>query len=145
MRETQSNQPKTGGTDSTDDSPLGSLSDELRDEQEPADDPDTTGQESTAPNDVEQDHDGPRPKHPSEDLGARLTVNLYTPIGVRASSMFKRAAAITEMQLGEENVIEKNRHWYPLIFELGLDAIEDMNDEELTAALLAYDDEHDYE
>jgi hypothetical protein len=35
--------------------------------------------------------------------------------------------------------------WYPLIFELGLDAIEDMDDDELTAELLAYDDERDYD
>jgi hypothetical protein len=155
MRQTESNQPKTGGTDNTDDNPLGGLSDELRDEQAPTDGPDTTDRESLTTNDVKQkreqdqahdedgEQDGSRAKHPSEELGARLTVNLYTPIGVRASSMFKRAAAITEMQLGEENVLEKNRHWYPLIFELGLDEIEQMDDEQLVDALLAYDDERE--
>jgi hypothetical protein len=157
MRQTESNQAKTDEPDSTDDNPLGGLSDELRDEQAPPGGPAATDRESTTLNDAkekrEQDQshdedgeqDGPRSKRVREELGARLTVNLYTPIGVRASSMFKHASAIVELQLGEENVIEKNRHWYPLIFELGLDAIEDMDDEELTAALLAYDDDRSLE
>jgi len=124
--------------------PLESLDDELQTEADSADtdtgsDTDSVDTDSSAEDDTAES----RPKPVRESLDARLTVNLYEDIAVRSSAMFDSANATVKLHSDTGTSIEKNRHWYPLIFELGLDAIDDMDDDQLVAELLAYDSDRD--
>lgn len=120
--------------------PLESLDDELQTEADSADaDTDSVDADSSTEDDTAESRSRPV----RESLGARLSVNLYEDIAVRSSAMFDSANATVKLHSDTGTSIEKNRHWYPLVFELGLDAIDDMDDDQLVAELLAYDSDHD--
>jgi len=133
--DTDRTEEQTGRQDAN---PLESLDDELQTEADSADTDSAAADSST-----EDDTAESRPKPVRESLGARLTVNLYEDIAVRSSAMFDSANATVKLHSDTGTSIEKNRHWYPLIFELGLDAIDDMDDGQLVAELLAYDSDRD--
>lgn len=52
---------------------------------------------------------------------------LPEPLADELAYQFKLTSAEYERELGEE--MEKNRHWYPLVIELGLEQIEEMDPE----------------
>jgi hypothetical protein len=135
MRNTTTDTDRTDGqSDRENANPLESLDDELQTEADSAD-TDSVDADSSAEDDAAES----RPNPVRESLDGRLTVNLYEDIAVRSSAMFDSANATVKLHSDTGTSIEKNRHWYPLIFELGLDAIDDMDDDQLVAELLAYD------
>lgn len=80
-----------------------------------------------------------KPSQPSKPKGGegkgvkdtQVGTYMYLPESVRddLAYQFKLTSAEYERELGEE--MEKNRHWYPLVIELGLEQIEEMDPGEI--------------
>ena len=58
--------------------------------------------------------------------------HMYLPEDVkkRLKRAYQQASLDVEMEL-DEDVLEKNRHWYPLVLTAGLDALEDVDPSEI--------------
>ena len=58
--------------------------------------------------------------------------HMYLPEDVkkRLKRAYQQASLDVEMEL-DEDVLEKNRHWYPLVLIAGLDALEDVDATEI--------------
>lgn len=92
--------------------------------------------ETSKPSESSKTSKPSQPSKPKDGEGGgvkdtQVGTYMYLPESVRddLAYQFKLTSAEYERELGEE--MEKNRHWYPLVIELGLEQIEEMDPEEI--------------
>jgi hypothetical protein len=115
-----------------------------RDQQEERDSPDDTQNEQTKPSNIDavtaedEPIEGSKIDAPSEQESVKETrvgTYMYLPEGQRSELNFryKELNLAYERAFGDE--LEKNRHFYPLVVQAGLDALDGVDGEDVQELL----------
>ncbi len=108
-----------------------------RDQQPGSDDPGTPDESDESPsNETAESSDTSRSDEPESVKDARVGTYMYLPETQRTELNFryKELNLAYERAFGDE--LEKNRHFYPLVVQAGLDALDGLDGEEIQELLM---------